>query len=117
MRCACLTHALLVRIKALLRHHSGSIKSPYLLVLDCSLMPEVSVAHASPNALLMLYSCFTRALLVLYSCFTAARAYKPDFVLISAGFDAASGDPLGLFNIISIYDIISIQQHIKGQTS
>ena len=24
-----------------------------------------------------------------------ARAYKPDFVLISAGFDAAAGDPLG----------------------
>jgi len=53
----------------------------------------------------MLFSCFTHALLVLYSCFTAARAYKPDFVLISAGFDAASGDPLGLYNIIAIYSI------------
>jgi hypothetical protein len=87
-----------VRIKALLGHHSGSIKSLSVLVLDCSLMLEASVAHA----LLVLYSCFTHALLALYSCFTAAKAYKPDFVLISAGFDAASGDPLGLHNIISI---------------
>jgi hypothetical protein len=69
-------------------------------------MLEASFAHALPNALLMmLFSCFTHALIVLYSFFTAARAYKPDFVLISAGFDAASGDPLGLYNIIAIYSI------------
>jgi acetoin utilization deacetylase AcuC-like enzyme len=24
-----------------------------------------------------------------------SKAYKPDFVLVSAGFDAAAGDPLG----------------------
>jgi hypothetical protein len=69
---SCFTHALLVRITALLRHHSGSIKSLSVLVLDCSRMLEASFAHALPNALRMLFSFFTRALLMLYSCFTRA---------------------------------------------
>lgn len=39
----------------------------------------------------------------------AASAFSPDFVIISAGFDAARGDPLGCCDVSIIFEGRNLQ--------
>lgn len=41
---------------------------------------------------------YTQVLLMLFKCI-AALEFAPDFTIISAGFDAARGDPLGCCDV------------------
>ena len=83
--------------------HEGMGDAEYLAAFDALLMPicrQVLPAHhhlpLSPALHLPLYLPSISPLSFLYlACISPISQFAPDLVLVSCGFDAAAGDPLG----------------------